>query len=90
MIDANIPRGTNVLDRACGKGKTTDIFNFICQHYDEGILYCVDTIAELIKMKNLLELNLVNTGKIDADDILTITSETNQNAREACELYYLV
>ena len=81
MIDYNLSRGAYIVDKACGKGKTTEIFDFIVQHYDEGILYCVDTIAELNRMYNNLYINLVQNGKISLDDILMITSEKNPNAR---------
>ena len=81
MIKTNIPRGAYICDMACGRGKTTEILNFICQHYDEGILYCVDSIAELNRMYNNLYMNLVQNGKISPDDILMITSEKNPNAR---------
>lgn len=81
MIKTNIPRGAYICDMACGRGKTTEILNFICQHYDEGILYCVDTITELNRMYNNLYMNLVQNGKISPDDILMITSEQSSNAR---------
>ena len=81
MTEDNLVSGSYIIDKACGRGKTTDIENFIIQHYDEGILYCVDSISELNKMKNKLEMNLVNTGKILAEDIMTITSEPNSDAR---------
>ena len=77
----NLSRGSYIIDMACGRGKTTQILNFICQHYDEGILCCVDTIAELNRMYNNLYMNLVQNGKISSDDILMITSEKNPNAR---------
>lgn len=77
----DMKEGTFIIDRACGRGKTTDIFNFICQHYNEGILYCVDSLSELNKMKMQLEIALVQTGKISDKDIMTITSEPNSDAR---------
>ena len=80
--------GSFIIDRACGKGKTTDIGNFIIQHYNEGILYCVDSIVELNKMKNKLEIDLVQTGKIAAEDIMTITSEPNSDARGVLHDYH--
>ena len=81
MVEDNLIRGSYIIDKACGRGKTRDIENFIIQHYDEGILYCVDSIVELNKMKNKLEMNLIQTGKIKAEDIMTITSEPNSDAR---------
>ena len=81
MIKTNIPRGAYICDMACGKGKTTEIFDFIVLHYDEGILYCVDTIAELQKMYDKLNAALIQTGKIFPEDLLMITSDPNINAR---------
>lgn len=81
MIDPNLSSGSYIVDMACGRGKTTEIFDFILQHYDEGILYCVDTIAELHRMYNNLYMNLVQTGKISPDEILMITSEQSSDAR---------
>ena len=81
MIDYNLSRGAYIVDKACGKGKTTEIFDFIVLHYDEGILYCVDTIAELQKMYDKLNAALIQTGKIFPEDLLMITSDPNINAR---------
>lgn len=88
MVEDNLIRGSYIIDKACGRGKTTDIENFIIQHYDEGILYCVDSIVELNKMKNKLEMNLIQTGKIKAEDIMTITSEPNSDARGVLHDYH--
>lgn len=84
----DMKEGTFIIDRACGRGKTTDIFNFICQHYNEGILYCVDSLSELNKMKMKLEIALVQTGKISDKDIMTITSEPNSDARGVLHDYH--
>ena len=81
MIDYNLSRGAYIVDKACGKGKTTEIFDFIVLHYYEGILYCVDTIAELQKMYDKLNAALIQTGKIFPEDLLMITSDPNIHAR---------
>ena len=38
MIDKTLPSGTYIIDKACGRGKTTEIFDFIFLHYNEGVL----------------------------------------------------
>lgn len=83
----NFNYGAYIIDSACGYGKTTTIFNFICQHYNEGILYCVDTVAELNLMYEKLNSALVNTGSINADDIVKITSEQALESRVALHSY---
>lgn len=83
-IDYNKGYGAYTMDSACGAGKTTEIFNFICQYYDEGILYCVDSIAELHKMYN----NLIYYGHISAADIMMITSERSAEAEYNRYIYH--
>lgn len=70
-----LSKGAHVIDVACGKGKTSAIKDFIITHYEEGILYCVDTKVELEKMYNFLLQSLVGTGKLRLDDIMIISSE---------------
>ena len=70
-----LSKGAHVIDVACGKGKTSAIKDFILTHYEEGILYCVDTKVELEKMYNFLLQSLVGTGKLRLDDIMIISSE---------------
>ena len=86
MINYFISHGAHIIDSACGAGKTSDIFSFICQHYDEGILYCVDSIAELHKMYDRLKATLVPIH-ISADDIMMITSERSAEAEYIRYMY---
>ena len=81
MIDKTLPSGTYIIDKACGRGKTTEIFDFIFLHYNEGVLYCVDSLAELHKMYERLYLNLVLSGKIAPEDIMILTSEQTIDAQ---------
>lgn len=87
MINYYISHGAHIIDSACGAGKTSDIFSFICQHYDEGILYCVDSIAELHKMYDRLKATLVPIH-ISADDIMMITSERSAEAEYIRHIYH--
>lgn len=86
MIEG-LPSGMHVIDSACGAGKTTQIKGFILKHYDEGIVYCVDSIAELHNMKEWLYMQLVMPGKIVPDDIIMITSENDDDAKQARNSY---
>lgn len=77
MIDiGGLSKGAHVIDVACGKGKTSAIREFILTHYNEGILYCVDTREELYKMYNFLLETLVRNNIINTEDIMIITSES--------------
>ena len=83
----NLSHGFYIVDSACGAGKTTEIYHFIIQHYNEGVLYCVDTIEELHKMYDSLRRRLVDTKIIQEDDIVMITSEEDVNLKMMRQSY---
>lgn len=75
----NIPDepGCYVVSTGCGGGKTESTKSLIRQKYEEGILYCVDTKAELEKMYVWILSNICNRPdtNLTEDDVLIITSE---------------
>lgn len=74
----NLAQGGYIYDIACGKGKTSEIRDFILAHYMEGILYCVDSLYELGKMEEELRRCLVDTGRLREDEIIKLTSEEDE------------
>lgn len=65
--------GCYVVSTGCGSGKTESIKSLIRQKYDEGIMYCVDSISELNKMHDWIKDNLCGSG-LSKDDIVCISS----------------
>lgn len=49
-LDVPDEKGCYVLSTGCGSGKTECCMSIIGHRANDGILYCVDTIAELNKM----------------------------------------
>ena len=58
-LDIPDRQGAYLLSTGCGAGKTQSIKELIQYKQDEGILYCVDTKAEVDKMYNFLKDNRI-------------------------------
>lgn len=71
-----VPRqnGCYVLSTGCGSGKTECCKSIICQKFNEGILYCVDTKEELHKMYHWIIDNSPSIG-IAPSDVMAISSD---------------
>lgn len=54
-LDIPDRQGAYLLSTGCGAGKTQSIRELIQYKQDEGVLYCVDTKAEVDKMYNYLK-----------------------------------
>ena len=81
--------GCYVVSTGCGSGKTESIKSLIAHKYEEGIVYCVDTKVELMKMYWWLLRNLcvqpgctlspddvmVLCGKEEGDDAVTLAEK---------------
>lgn len=65
-------QGFYVISTGCGSGKTQNSKSLIKQKFNEGILYCVDTNSELIKMYDWIK----KEGFVDASDVQIITSDS--------------
>lgn len=72
----NVPaqNGCYVFSTGCGTGKTECCKSIIRQQHHQGILYCVDTIAELDKMYNWILSEQQSIG-ITPDDVMIISSD---------------
>lgn len=70
----SIKNGCHIISTGCGSGKTTYIKQFIAQNYESGILYCVDTKAELLKMYSWIVNNLCNNPmfSLSIDDVIML------------------
>lgn len=63
------------ISTGCGSGKTECCKSIIRQKHNEGILYCVDTIAELDKMYQWIIDNKDDIG-INPSEIIIISSDS--------------
>jgi len=75
-------QGFYVISTGCGSGKTQNSKSLIKQKFNEGILYCVDTNSELIKMYDWIK----KEGFVDASDVQIITSDSAY--RDELEKYW--
>lgn len=73
-LDVPDEKGCYVLSTGCGSGKTECCKSIIRQKAHEGILYCVDTIAELDKMYQWIKEHGGEFG-VRADDVIIISSD---------------
>lgn len=76
--------GCYVISTGCGSGKTECCKSIIRQKHDEGILYCVDTVAELKKMYGWIMDNRDEIG-IAATDVIIISSDIEH--QDALRIY---
>ena len=68
VLDIPDKQGAYLISTGCGAGKTEGIKELIGLKQDEGVLYCVDTKAEVDKMYNYLKKN----GIVADSDILRL------------------
>lgn len=74
-IDVPDNPGCYVVSSGCGSGKTESIKSLIRQKYNAGILYCVDTKAELQKMYSWILANLCGINPdLTENDIVILSS----------------
>lgn len=73
-LDVPDEKGCYVLSTGCGSGKTECCKSIIRQKADDGILYCVDTIAELDKMYKWIVTHGTEFG-VSANDVIIISSD---------------
>ncbi len=73
-IDVPDQTGCYVVSTGCGSGKTECCKSIIRQKHNDGILYCVDTVAELKKMHSWILENRDDIG-IVASDVIIISSD---------------
>lgn len=62
IIKVDDKPGGYIISSGCGSGKTESIKSLIRQKWDEGILYCVDTIEECNKMDGWISDNLLGSS----------------------------
>lgn len=73
-LDVPDKKGCYVLSTGCGSGKTECCKSIIRQKANDGILYCVDTIAELDKMYQWIVTHGIEFG-VGANDVIIISSD---------------
>lgn len=79
-LDVPDQGGCYVLSTGCGAGKTESVKSLIRQRADAGIVYCVDTVAELQKMHQWIKDNLCTTGSLSEKDVVCISCDFNDQA----------
>ena len=74
IIDVPDDTGCYVVSTGCGSGKTESIKSLIAQKYEEGIIYCVDTKAELMKMYWWILQNICGQSgcTLNRDDVMVL------------------
>ena len=74
--DIDVPNNPDcyVISTGCGSGKTESIKSLIRQKYEDGIMYCVNSISELQKMHTWILENLCGTG-LSREDVVCISSD---------------
>lgn len=75
-------KGGYIVSSGCGSGKTESIKQLITQKADQGIMYCVDTIAEVDKMYDWILDNRILTES----EVLRLHG--NEEARDDLEEYW--
>ena len=69
------------ISSGCGSGKTESIKSLICQKWDQGILYCVDTKNECSRMYQWIVDNLIGEilhgETLKSNDVLMIHSDAD-------------
>lgn len=75
-VDVPDTPGAYVVSTGCGSGKTECAKSIIRHKYNSGVLYCVDTRAELAKMYDWILDNLCTPGgQLQKEDVFMITSD---------------
>lgn len=88
----SVNSGCHIISTGCGSGKTTSIKQFMATNYDSGILYCVDTKSELLKMYSWIVNNLCNnpSSSITMDDVLMLCGTDEQDSEEVITIKQLM
>ena len=81
-VDIPDQQGGYIISTGCGSGKTESIKRLIQLKADKGILYTVDTIAEVDKMYDWV----INNQILSANEVIRIHG--NDTAREEREEYW--
>ena len=67
VLDIPDQQGSYLISTGCGAGKTEGIKELIGLKQDEGVIYCVDTKAEVDKMYDYLKDNGVVAESVCCD-----------------------
>lgn len=69
--------GGYAISSGCGSGKTESIKSLIRFKYNDGILYCVDTISECQRMYSWVKTELVDNVSLKETDVMMINSQAD-------------
>lgn len=74
QVDVPDAEGCYVVSTGCGSGKTENIKTLIAQKYSDGIIYCVDTKAEVMRMYRWIVQNvcLVPGGSLGLSEVMAL------------------
>ena len=85
-FDIPFPKGTvsvpdapggYCISSGCGSGKTESVKSLIRQKYNDGILYCADTISECQRMYDWVRAELVDGVSLLESDVMMINSQAD-------------
>ena len=81
---ATIPdqEGGYIISTGCGSGKTESIKDLIRKKFEKGVLYCVDTKAEAIKIHKWVLSDLVGLTPLKQDDVVLLHGENKEELWE--------
>lgn len=74
--------GAFILSCGCGSGKTTMYKEYISNHWNEGILYTVDSRKECMAMYDFIINKIVGTGKLLESDVFMMFTKDNNTQVE--------
>ena len=81
---ATIPdqEGGYIISTGCGSGKTESIKDLIRKKFEHGVLYCVDTKIEAIKIHDWVLSDLVGLTPLKQDDVVMLHGENKEELWE--------
>ena len=81
---ATIPdqEGGYIISTGCGSGKTESIKDLIRKKFEHGVVYCVDTKAEAIKIHDWVLSDLVGLTPLKQDDVVLLHGENKEELWE--------
>ena len=81
---ATIPdqEGGYIISTGCGSGKTESIKDLIRKKFEHGVLYCVDTRLEAIKIHDWVLSDVVGLTPLKQDDVVLLHGENKEELWE--------
>lgn len=84
QVDVPDVEGCYVVSTGCGSGKTENIKTLIAQKFNDGILYCVDTKAEVMRIYRWIVQNLClgPGGSLGLSEVMALCGIENGDSQD--------